>query len=125
MLPNTDGEIILLQGRNLEFTCTLLDETTKQPVVASGYELHMQIRATIDSDTVLIDCTDYADSSPTTLSAEVSVPAGITAALAMDDIDDGFAEWIADAKFVLTGSDPVEAIDAGRYTVRAYREVTR
>jgi hypothetical protein len=82
----------------------------------------MQVRTTVESETVLIDVTDYATSSGTLLAADVNVPAGITAALA---VDREYAEWIADAKFVKIGSDPVEATDAGRFTIEFYPEVTR
>lgn len=104
----------------MAFTIELKDENDTV-IAAAGYELSMQIRATIASEDVILDCDTYATSSATHYSASVSIPAGITGAIA------GHApvDWIADAKFIKTGSDPMEATDAGRFTVKFIPEVTR
>jgi len=117
LLPDTDGTIVLYQGRDCQFTVRILDRLTKQPQLADGYELHMQIRASIESD-VLIDCGDFDTSNPTALTADVSIPGAISGALDVPRVE---ADWIADAKFVKGDS----AIHAARYTVQFIPEVTR
>jgi hypothetical protein len=122
LIPRTEGEISLYQGRDCTFTVSVLDETTGEAQAATGYELAMQIRATIDSEIVIVEVSDYATSSPTALTADVVIPGGISGAL---DQGHAFTQWVADAKFVKTGSNPELATDAGRFTVNFYPEITR
>lgn len=121
LLPDTDGTIELYQGRDCTFTVRVLDEATGQPQVVSGYELQMQIRATVDAADFLIDCALYATSSESALTSDVVIPGGISAALDFSEEVD----WIADAKFVKTISAPVSAVHAGRFTVAFVPQVTR
>lgn len=124
-LPGTDGTLLLRQGKDFELEFTATEEDTGAVIDLTGWSFRMQVRKSIDDATPVLDCAAYITTDPPNGTATVLVPGGVTAAWTEADVPRVEADWIGDAEWFQTGSDPERVKDAGRVTIHYIPEVTR
>lgn len=106
MKPNT-LTLFVYQGQTFDDEVLMLDKATKEPIDLSGRTARMQVRASIDSPTVIFELT--SDAGQLVLNADgvlrFNMSADDTAALNAGVYEP--QQWVYDLELVTPGATPV------------------